>query len=64
MTCSCTVQNTGQIAGDEVVLVYDALSSAIRAAVGGAYPVPIQRLVNFERVPSLSHQCPDESPEP
>eukprot|EP01043_Picozoa_sp_COSAG02_P045927 COSAG02_NODE_4249_length_5586_cov_14.082377_2_plen_126_part_00 len=48
--CSCTVKNTGELAGDEVVLVYDTLSDAVREAVGASHPVPIRRLVDFERV--------------
>ena len=31
-------------------MVYDSLSPAIRATIGDAHPVPIQRLVDFERV--------------
>ena len=50
ITCSCTIQNTGELAGDEVVLVYDTLSDVVREAVGTAHPVPIRRLVDFERV--------------
>ena len=44
------VKNTGQLAGDEVVLVYDTLSDTVREAVGASHPVPIRRLVDFERV--------------
>ena len=47
--CSCSLRNTGAMAGDEVVLVFDTLSPAIRAAVGSAHPVPLRRLVGFER---------------
>lgn len=50
ITCSCIVQNTGELAGDEVVLVYDTLSDGVREAVGASHPVPIRRLVDFERV--------------
>jgi hypothetical protein len=50
LACSCTVKNTGGLAGDEIVLVYDALSPEIRAAVGTSHPVPFKRLVDFERV--------------
>lgn len=49
ITCSCDVKNTGKMAGDEVVMVYDALSQAVRSAVGDSHPVPIKRLVDFER---------------
>jgi beta-glucosidase len=50
MQCSCTVTNTGASAGDEVVMVYDSMSDAIRTAVGKAHPLPIKRLVDFQRV--------------
>ena len=50
VACSCVVKNTGHLAGDEVVFVFDALSSAIRAEVGTSHPVPFKRLVDFERV--------------
>ena len=49
VSCSCDVKNTGKMTGDEVVMVYDALSSAVRSAVGNSHPVPIKRLVDFER---------------
>lgn len=49
VSCSCDVKNTGKMAGDEVVMVYDALSQAVRSAVGNSHPVPIKRLVDFER---------------
>ena len=49
ITCSCDIKNTGNMAGDEVVMVYDALSQAVRSAVGKSHPVPIKRLVDFER---------------
>jgi len=47
--CSCELKNTGKLAGDEVIFVYDALSPGIRATVGNAHPLPIKRLVDFER---------------
>ena len=50
ISCECTVKNTGALAGDEVVMVYDALSAGVRAAVGKAHPVPLKRLVEFDRV--------------
>ncbi len=31
-------------------MVYDALSAEVRSAVGGKFPVPIKRLVGFDRV--------------
>ena len=48
--CTCTVVNEGKMDGDEVVLVYDSLSMAIRTTVGTAHPVPKKRLIDFERV--------------
>jgi hypothetical protein len=50
MKCSCAVKNTGAVAGDEVVMVYDSLSDAIRTTVGSAHPLPIKRLLDFQRV--------------
>ena len=50
ISCTTKVMNTGSMAGDEVVLVYDSLSAAIRAAVGTAHPLPTKRLVDFQRV--------------
>ena len=49
-TCTATVKNTGAMAGDEVVMVFDTLSNAIRKAAAAEHPVPIKRLVNFGRV--------------
>ena len=34
LACSCTIENTGGMAGDEVLMVYDLLSAAIRHTVG------------------------------
>ena len=48
--CSCDLFNTGTRAGDEVIMVFDKLSDGVRAAVGKRHPVPIKRLVDFERV--------------
>ena len=48
-SCTCNLTNTGDVAGDEVVMVYDSLSAAIRARVAGSHPVPIKRLVGFAR---------------
>ena len=49
--CTCKLTNTGDVAGDEVVMVYDSLSPTIRTNVGGVGwdPVPIKRLVDFKR---------------
>jgi beta-glucosidase-like glycosyl hydrolase len=47
--CSCDLRNVGATTGDEVIMVYDALSDQVRAAVGAAHPVPIRRLVDFQR---------------
>jgi len=48
MQFSCTVVNTGTMAGDEVVQVYHSAGAAIRATA--PYPVPIRSLVDFDRV--------------
>jgi hypothetical protein len=45
---SCLVSNTGSVVGDEVVQVYHSVSAAIKASAG--HPVPIKRLVQFDRV--------------
>ena len=50
VACSCTVKNTGGLAGDEVVLVYDALSPEIRAAVRKASkPCWLAPFVSYSR---------------
>jgi beta-glucosidase len=49
ISCKCNVKNTGPMVGDEVVMVFDALSAPIRASIGSSHPVPIKRLVGFER---------------
>eukprot|EP00729_Bicosta_minor_P012589 gene12589-23156_t len=43
------LKNTGTVVGDEVVLVYHAVSDAIRANIGDKHPVPFKDLVEFER---------------
>ena len=47
--CFCTLKNTGYRNGDEVIMVYDSLSDGIRRVVNGAHPLPIKRLIDFER---------------
>lgn len=54
MTLSCSLKNTGTVVGDEVVLVYHAVSDAIRANIGDKHPVPFKDLVEFERSVSIS----------
>lgn len=44
----CVVSNTGARDGDEVVLVYHRVGNDIRSKVD--HPVPLKRLVQFERV--------------
>jgi len=44
----CTVTNRGQRAGDEVLQVYHTVSDEIRQKVN--HPVPIRKLIEFERV--------------
>ena len=49
---SVSVTNNGEFqagASDEVVMVFDALSAGIRTTIGKTHPVPIRRLVDFER---------------
>merc|ERR1712166_212585 len=55
LICACTVNNTGEMAGDEVVMLYDSLSSNIRTDVGNSHPVPAKRLIDFSRVTIASH---------
>jgi beta-glucosidase len=45
---SCTVANTGQVNGDEVIQVYHRAEGSIRNNV--KHPVPLKRLVEFRRV--------------
>jgi len=45
---SCTVKNTGQRAGDEVLQVYHRVSDSLRSSL--SHPVPLRRLVDFERL--------------
>eukprot|EP00937_MAST-01D_sp_MAST-1D-sp2_P007217 g7217.t1 len=47
-TVACDVANTGDRAGDEVVMAFHAPGAAIRAAAN--HPVPLKALVGFERV--------------
>ena len=54
LTCRCTLRNTGHIAGDEVMMVFDALSPAVRKSVGSAHPIPLRRLVDFQRASLLA----------
>jgi hypothetical protein len=49
-TVDCEVRNTGAVDGDEVVFVFHSAGEAVRAAIGGAHPVPKKALVGFERV--------------
>jgi hypothetical protein len=45
---TCTVVNTGSVAGDEVVMVYHSAGDAVRKEAN--HPVPLRSLVAFERV--------------
>lgn len=47
---SCTLTNTGEHAGAEVLQVYAAPSSTLRAQLVAKHPVPTKKLVGFERV--------------
>ena len=51
---SCTVTNTGNVVGDEVVLVYHAVGGAIRAKASKLHPVPLKQLVGFDRIVDLA----------
>lgn len=46
---TCEVQNTGPIAGDEVLMVFHRVGPAIRTAASANHPVPIKQLVEFTR---------------
>lgn len=46
---SCTVTNTGPVAGDQVLLVYHRAGDAVRATASALHPVPIKQLVEFQR---------------
>ena len=48
LSFSCSVQNTGKLDGDEVVMAYHSAGAAIRA--GRDHPVPLKSLIGFERV--------------
>lgn len=45
---SCTIGNSGQRDGDEVIMIYHNVSQQIKHAVN--HPVPLKQLVAFERV--------------
>ena len=47
---TCTVKNTGKLAGDQILQVYHRLGDAVRATVSKLHPVPIKQLVHFERL--------------
>jgi len=51
MNVSCTVTNTGAVAGDEVVMVFHQAGDAMRKAAD--HPVPLKSLVQFDRVTLL-----------
>ena len=46
----CSVTNSGQREGDQVILVYHSVSQEIRTRVGTRHPVPLRALVGFERL--------------
>jgi beta-glucosidase len=49
-TFSCDVKNTGTREGDEVVMAFHNVSATIRQQIGSRHPVPLKRLVDFDRV--------------
>ena len=46
----CIIENTGTVAGDEVLLVYHSVGDQIRKTIGDAHPVPFKDLCEFTRV--------------
>jgi hypothetical protein len=50
VSVECTVSNTGARLGDEVVQVYHQVSEALRVSITKLHPVPLRRLIEFERV--------------
>ena len=44
------LRTTGARVGDEVVQVYHQVGSKLRATIKQQHPVPLRRLVEFERV--------------
>lgn len=55
--CFCELKNTGERRGDEVIFVFDSLSDGIRSLVNGAHPLPIKRLIDFERTTLDPGEC-------
>ena len=49
-TASVTVQNTGAVAGDEVVFLFQNASGPTRHWGGADAPVPLKQLVGYQRV--------------
>ena len=47
---SCSLKNSGRVAGDEVVLVYHKAGASMRKALQQSHPVPLKALVEFARV--------------
>ena len=47
---SCSVKNTGNRTGDEVVMAYHRVGDVVRAAAAQKHPVPRRSLVQFVRV--------------
>eukprot|EP00948_MAST-09A_sp_MAST-9A-sp1_P002875 g2875.t1 len=44
----CTIKNTGDVLGDEVLMVFHSVSDGIRSKA--PHPIPIKQLKDFERV--------------
>ena len=57
MSVECTVANTGSLLGDEVVQVYHQVGGALRTSISKLHPVPLRRLVQFERVTVAAGQA-------
>jgi beta-glucosidase-like glycosyl hydrolase len=47
LEASVNIQNTGNVMGDEVVMVYHSVSDDIRKSAG--HPIPLRALVGFDR---------------
>lgn len=53
---SCFVENTGDVPGDEVLMLFASAGDDIRHSVAGVHPVPIRKLVEFDRVHVLPNK--------
>ena len=49
-TFACEVANGGAREGDEVIMAFHRVSDDMRKQIGSKHPVPLKRLVEFDRV--------------